>query len=144
MTAPLETIRNLFALAEQEDVRGEPTDEARTAAYAAIKLIKKHGFVLTVAGPDGKAPNPGQPSPPRPVNPVWERKKRDLWGIVMDEGMTFLRSLDVLPKNIPVAGVQMVPAAAAGACGCGHRYRRGEMVSRGPAPKCARCVAAGL
>lgn len=144
MNSPLETIRNLFALADQQDAKGEPTEEARTAAHAAIRLIKKHGFVLTVARAPGE-PSPRETPVPSPApNPRWEKKKRDLFQIALEEGARFLQTLDVLPKDIPVGGVQVVPAVRAGICGCGREYQRGEMVSRSLPPRCARCVSRSL
>lgn len=143
MTDPVETIRNLFALADQDN------EEGRTAAHTAIKMVKKHGFVLTVAsqaeaeaGPKTTA-RPWQPpsySQQRPQPQPGTQRWNGAIAIVADEVTRFFQTLNVLPKDIPVTGVQLAPAQHAGFCSCGHRYLRGELVSRGRPIRCARCL----
>jgi hypothetical protein len=142
---PVETIRNLFALADQDN------EEGRTAAHTAIKLVKKHGFVITVASqveaPRSEEPRPRrsdgtygyQPQPAAPQRPGTQRWRGGL-AIVADEVTKFFQTLNVLPKDIPITGVQLSPAAHAGFCTCGHRYLRGELVSRARPIRCARCM----
>lgn len=48
MTDVLGKIQHLFNLAESTDQQGQPTDEARTAAVVAIKLIRKHEVQLSL------------------------------------------------------------------------------------------------
>jgi|GEM_PF-5923684 len=146
MPSPYEKIRDLLALADQEN------EEGRTAAHLAIKMIKKHGFVLTVSTkaeessfgtPTPPAAPPPQRRPPPPATraaTVWEEKKRTFAGIVLDEAVRFMNTIDVLPRDIPIYGVQLVPAEKRGKCSCGNTYQRGEMISRGRYPVCVTCV----
>ncbi len=131
-----------MALADQDN------EEGRTAAHLAIKLIKKSGFVITVSTKiEEPQPAPAPRPPPSAYRPTtvpttraatrWEDVKK----IVLDEAVQFMRTIDVLPRDIPIYGVQLVPAEKRGKCSCGHAYQRGEMISRGRYPVCARCVA---
>lgn len=139
MTDPVETIRNLFALADQDN------EEGRTAAHTAIKMVKKHGFVLTVATEEPRRPEPRRSwQPPQPQPQPQQRPGTQRWSgavaIVADEVTRFFQTLNVLPKDIPITGVQLTPARHAGFCLCGHRYLRGELVSRERPIRCARCL----
>ena len=153
MASSVEKIRSLLALADQDN------EEGRTAAHTAIKLIKKHGFVLTVSTAEEETPKPAPspawarpaerprpPPPPPPPPPAskaatrWNEVKKNFAGIVVDEVSQFMKTIDVLPRDIPVYGVQLVPAKQRGTCSCGNIYQRGEMVSREKRPVCATCV----
>lgn len=151
MTAPIERIRNLMALAEQDN------EEGRTSAHLALKLIKKHGFVITVASRDDETPPKRQDRPRPSPTPSGagasaagasaagaSTRWRGALDIVTDEVSKFFQAIDVLPRDIPVTGVQLAPAPHPGQCKCGHRYRMGELVSRGRPFRCARCVSMRL
>jgi len=151
----LELIRNLMALADQDN------EEGRTSAHMALKLMKKHGFVITMASrDDDDAPAPSwtppstwaSPAPrssaPERAYPHWGTPTppaRKRWNgaiaIVADEVQKFFQTIDVLPRDLPVQGVQLTPAAEPGFCSCGRRFIRGELVSRFRPFRCARCVA---
>jgi hypothetical protein len=156
MIDPRETWRNLVELAQQDN------EEGRSAAHAAMKLAKKHGFVvLPPAAPSAPAPAPA-PAPrrraPAPPPAPWSPEpmatapepppepRRRSWqsrvlGAVGEEATKFFQTFDVLPRDIPVTRVQLAPAPLPGLCPCGHLYRRGELVSRLTPHRCVRCVA---
>jgi len=145
VTTPHQRILDLLALAADQN-----TEEGRTAAHAAAKLIAKHGLPSpATAGPMPAANvryetkterTAGHPTHMPPT--AWDKKKKNLLAIVADEAVQLLRTIDVLPHAIPIYGLQMVPAERRGMCSCAHVYKRGEMVSREPRPRCARCVSA--
>ena len=148
MIDPRETYRNLVELAQQDN------EEGRSAAHAAIKLAKKHGFVVSPPAPApapaptpaprrrAPAPAPWSPEPmaepPEPRKRSWQSR---VLGAVGEEATKFFQTFDVLPRDIPVTRVQLAPAPLPGLCPCGHLYRRGELVSRLTPHRCVRCVA---
>ncbi len=144
MAEPIQRIRDLMALAEGEG------EEARTAAHLAIKMMRKNGFVITVAGKTKESPAPAREqgqsssSPSPSAKPTqWDHRKRAMVDVFKEEVVSFFRTIDVLPRDLPTDGVQLVPAKAVGRCagpGCGKPYRVGEMVSRVRPVICARCV----
>lgn len=139
MKTPYERYLDLVALGAQDN------EEGRTAAHLAFKLAKKHGFELPR---DPAAPMPPKQESaaqaPATVNPGWEEKKRALAGVVLDETISFLKTLNVLPKAPHVGVTQLVNAPRDGRCPCGASYRRGELVSRDRPVRCAKCVAKSL
>lgn len=135
MTAPIERIRNLIALADQDN------EEGRTSAHLALKLLRKHGFVITVATLDEEPVEQPRYHAPPPPSPPPSQHRREILAIVGDEVVQFFRTMNVLPRDIPATGVQMAPASDPGYCLCGRRYQRGEMVSRMKPHRCARCIA---
>lgn len=148
MKPPLEKINDLVELAQQD------SEEGRTAAHLALKLMRRHGFVVTMARHEGgyahdAAPSadgrrsaaPRPPAPSAQPSPQRSKKVQEALVIAIDETKKFFQTLDVLPRDVPTSGVQLMPAEGAGTCAtCSRRYRRGEFVSRRRPHRCVRCV----
>ena len=67
MSAEMTKVRQLIALATDP---GAAAEEARTAAFLAVKLIRKHSLL------DTDPPPPPPPPPSRPTSPSRDEKAR--------------------------------------------------------------------